>query len=65
VDRAWKRSTWNRVAGWSARSYAHVNPTLPKLAAALAGELIGTWLMVLVGTGAVATAVLTGALNDL
>ena len=33
--------------------------------AALTGEALGTFLMVLFGTGSVATAVLTGALQDL
>jgi MIP family channel proteins len=35
------------------------------LRSAVAGELLGTWLMVLIGTGSVACAVLTGALQGL
>ncbi|MEA2642440.1 MAG: glycerol uptake facilitator protein [Chloroflexota bacterium] len=37
----------------------------PKVGAALLGEALGTLVLVLVGTGAVATAVLTGALHEL
>lgn len=36
-------------------------PALPSLAAALTGEVLGTYLLVLIGTGCVAAAVLTGA----
>ncbi len=35
------------------------------LRSAIAGEVLGTWLMVLIGTGSVACAVLTGALQGL
>ncbi|HEY7062597.1 MAG TPA: MIP/aquaporin family protein [Chloroflexota bacterium] len=38
---------------------------MSRLRAALVGEVLGTWLMVLIGTGSVACAVLTGALQGL
>jgi glycerol uptake facilitator protein len=38
---------------------------LQSLRAAILGEVVGTFVMVLFGTGAVATAVLTGALQGL
>src|ERR687895_179232 len=38
---------------------------MQKLSAALIGEALGTFLLVLFGTGSVACAVLTGALNGL
>src|ERR687884_1538420 len=38
---------------------------MPKLSAALVGECLGTFLLVLFGTGSVASAVLTGALMGL
>src|SRR5829696_10302588 len=38
---------------------------MQKLKSALVGEVVGTFLMVLFGTGAVACAVLTGALQGL
>ena len=38
---------------------------MPPLRRALIGELVGTFLLVLIGTGSVASAVLTGALTGL
>src|SRR5215216_1317762 len=38
---------------------------MQKLSSALVGEALGTFLMVLIGTGSVACAVLTGALQGL